>query len=312
MKYFYNITDKNGYVHSIDNCILVYSMKYINSLTDLLLYLENLKSIHNLDNEYWTRNNLPACSHYSFFSDIVHLCNGIYLSIGKYNYIKDKKDPFIVPLVKLEINLNKHFDKTIFSDLNDWLIKNSGDISLIKYDYAIDIKAPVESIQNIGSRKERGLYKGTRYYGQRNKHGYCKIYDKKKEQELDYDLTRIEHTFISGEKLSLEPIYIKSNKKIDEKLNDTDRCILKMLGSLKAYGEDITVYLNDLGRRKKKTILDNLQGYEYKKLEYNQDILKNLLDKVKQVTKYTDKEKVIFEDKDGFLKIADNEQIPFN
>ena len=313
MRYFYSITDSNGFIHSIDNCVLQYSL-YSNSYTDLLLqFIHSLKEKYNLDSEYWERLNCSACSHWQWFINHIHLCNGVYISFGKYNPLNSKDEKMIVPVVKLEINLNKHSEKQCYQDLNKWLIDNSGDITLIKYDYAIDVNKTTDCVQVFGTNKERGLYKGTRYYGQRNKNGYCKIYDKQKEQLLDYPLTRIEHTIVPDNRkyknLSLENIYIKFDNEKQEKIIDTDKCIITMLKSLQAYGEDITRYTDLLGRRKQEKIISLFNNTEYKKLEYNPGILKELLRKVQEFTKYIEIQKT-YTDKDGFIK-CDNINIPW-
>lgn len=312
MKYFYSLTDKNGYIYSIDNCIFTYILKY--HLTEyFILFCQSLRDKYDLKNEYWERLNVPACSHWNWYINHIHLCNGIYLSSGKYDYLNDKNN--ITDCVKLEINLNKHGNKEVYHDLNKWLIENSGSISLDKYDLAIDIQCKLSDIDVFGTNKERGLYKGTRYYGQRNKNGYCKIYDKGKEQDLDNDLTRVEHTISrtkTTKELSLENVYVKTGEKKQDKLNDTDRVIIDMLQSLKAYGEDIGRYTDRLGRGKKQKILEALTGYSYKKLDYDIDLIHDLLEKIREFTEYQDKKPMIFEDKDGFIKCSDDEELPFD
>lgn len=316
MDYFYSIKDDNGYIHSIDNCIVIYSLYSSTYIKLFMDYLHVLRDKYNLDSEYWERLNCAACSHWSWFTNHVHLCNGVYLSIGKYNALNVKDDKLIVPVVKLEINLNKHHDKPCYIELNKWLIDNSGEITLNKYDYAIDIPANIKDVKVFGSNKERGLYKGTRYYGQRNKNGYCKIYDKQKEQNLEYSLTRVEHTISPDnnkyKNLSLENVYIKSNNKdIEISMNDTDKCIISMIKSLEVYGENTEQYIDMLGRKKKARILTLLNGYKYEKLIYNKDILTDLLQHIKDLIQFQEIKTKTFVDKNGFMQI-DDVSLPFD
>lgn len=313
MRYFYSVTDPDGFIHSIDNCVLQYTLYSSNYIDYLIKFIKDLVIKYDLSSEYWERLSCKACTHWQWFSNHIHLCNGIYLSVGKYNAVNSTDSKMICPVVRLEINLNKHSDKPCYQDLNKWLIDNSGEILLIKYDYAIDISVVPSSIQVFGSNKERGLYKGTRYYGQRNKNGYCKIYDKQKEQQLDSPLTRIEHTITPDSKkyknLSLENVYIKSDQEQKQPINDTDKCIISMLNSLKVHGEDISVYIDMLGRRKQEKILSLFNESGYKKIEYDINILKDLLRHIKDFTHYLEEDKV-FIDKDGFIK-CENINLPW-
>ena len=244
MNYFYSITDKNGFVHSIDNLILTYSIRDLGQkgIENCIKMCQDLAEKHGVKSEYWERLNVNACSKYQYYNNHIHLCNGIYLMVGKMLEIfqddKLKKKNFITyPLIKLEINPNKHFDKPIFNDLLKWLKDNSGDVHLDKYDYTIDVPLSPDKVQVFSTRKEKGLYHGTRYYGQRNKNGYCKIYDKAKEQGLDTPLTRIEHTISlnkTTKKVSFEKIHYESNTDNTIKLTDTNLCIVNMANALKS------------------------------------------------------------------------------
>ena len=311
VKYFISKTDKNGYVYSIDNCIFEYTLKYPSYKDVFIGFLKVLAKNHQCENEYWDRLDLKPCSKWSWATDVVHLCDGIYLSIGRWNYVKDKNEPVVVPVIKLEINLNKHGLKPIFSDLNDWLLKYCVSCYLIKYDFALDVPVSPDNVEVLKSRKEKGLYKGTRYFGQRNKHGYCKIYDKKNESDIESDLTRIEHTLLYKNVPSLENVYIKSDNISNEKLLDTDKCIIEMLNVLKVYGEDQQKYIDMLGRGKKKQILENINGYTFNQIEYDLNLVYELLEDIRTITKFQDPVKPIFEDANGFIHLQDNEPLPF-
>lgn len=311
MKYFSFRSDSNGYVYSIDNCIFEYSLKFPSLKNDLITFLYDLQARHKLTEEFWTRLNLAPCSHWSWCSDVCHLCNGIYLSIGKWNYVKDKKEPFYIPVVKLEVNLNKHSDKEVLSDLLQWLKDYCVSCYLIKYDVALDIPLQKENIDIFGSRKERGLYKGTRYYGQRNQHGYVKIYDKGKETESEEILTRVETTLVYSKEMRFDDLYIKQGQITEEKTTPTDRAIISMLSALGALGEDQNKYLDMLNYRARVKIKGLLAHGTYKKYEISTDLVRELLEEVRKFVPFQEKPNCYFVDPDGFLKIDENYSLPF-
>ena len=311
VKYIYSRSDKSGYVYSIDDCIFEYSLKMPTYKDIFIDYLSSIAKRHNLTDEYWERRDLKPCSKFDFCSDVVHLCKGINLNIGKWNYVKGCKDAIWVPKIRLKINLNKHGEKAIFSDLNDWLKTYCISCYLIKYDVAVDVPCRPDDIEVLKTQKEKGLYKGTRYYGQRNKHGYCKIYDKGKESDLVTDLTRIEHTFDYRKNMNFEKVYVKKYSIVDEKMIDTDKVIIEMALALKVYKEDISKYLDNLGRRKKEKILKLLNGCEYQEIEFDIQIVKDLLEDIRLLIGFKEYEKPVFVDSQGFMQLSENVDIPF-
>lgn len=314
MNYFSSRKDSNGFIYSIDNCIFEYCLKYPYLKDDLITFLYDLQSRHKITDEFWTRLNLKPSSHWSWCSDVCHLCNGIYLSIGRYNFVKDCSDPVFVPIVKLEVNLNKHSDKDVLSDLLQWLKDYSICCYLIKYDLAVDIEKQKEDIEIFGSRQERGLYKGTRYYGQRNKHGYTKIYDKAKELGMeDQDkLTRVETTIVYKKGMRFNDIWVKSDKESDIKCTPTDNAIVNMLSALGALGEDQEKYIDMLDYRAKRKIKMLLSNCAYNQYAIDSDLVQSLLEDVRRFVPFQEAPVYYFEDKDGFLKIDDScVDIPF-
>lgn len=74
----------------------------------------------------------------------------------------------------------------------------SGHLIVIKGgDVALDIPQPISSILAVSlTGRVQDRHKGTLYFGTRGKHGYLKIYDKKKEV-LDKQLVRISEEFLT-------------------------------------------------------------------------------------------------------------------
>lgn len=288
MEYFYSVVDRLGFTHSIDNCIIEYvTAGGDKALSKILSGVQELGEKFKDSVSYYERLNLKPCTKYSFAQHVIHLDDGIFLSIGVYvNYEKKTVDKIwnVYPVVKLEVNPNKHFGKQILDELIHLLLEWSHDVNLVRYDYAIDVPLSPQDVNVFGSRKEKGLYKGTRYYGQRNKNGYCKIYDKMKESGLDSPMTRIEHTIGCGKgstkNISFEPVYIKQSgeaKETQEKLTPSDVVILDLARACMNNGIDIDDIIDKLDKRKKRSIVEQLRHGGFERLEFDQQILDDLL-----------------------------------
>lgn len=282
MEYYFSLKDSSGYVHSIDNLILSYYVENIGlkCINKLILDLQVIKDKYP-DVNYWEKLNISPCRKYSFYQHAIHLDDGIYILLGHYtDYDKDTKQANVFPMIRLELNPNKHGNKPIMKDLMELINSTCYDCTLSRYDYAIDIPLPPDKINVFGSNKEKGLYKGTRYYGQRNKNGFCRIYDKQKEQNSESPLTRVEHVFSTvktTKNLSFEKIYIEDEKEDVEKLSKTDAVIVELCTTLKANNLDFENILDKLDRRKKKNIISHLNGNGYRLLEFDKKIHDDLL-----------------------------------
>ena len=320
MDYYFSLKDSSGYVHSIDNLILTYYVENIGfkCINKMILDLQVIKDKYPGIN-YWEKLNINPCRKYSFYQHAIHLDDGIYILLGHYtDYDKDKKTANVFPMIRLELNPNKHGNKPIMKDLMELINSTCYDCTLSRYDYAVDIPLTPDKINVFGSNKEKGLYKGTRYYGQRNKNGFCRIYDKQKEQGLETPLTRVEHVFSTiktTKNLSFEKIYIEDKKEELEVLSKTDAVIVDLCTTLKANNLDFEEILNKLDRRKKKTIMSHLNGNGYRLLEFDKKIHDDLLDMV--IKEFGVIEKTINEDfetlDNGFIDLEKVScEVPFD
>ncbi len=253
--------------------------------------------------------NCSASSKYSWYQNTVHL-ESIHISFGKYSeFDKIKRSWTVLPVLRLEVNPNKHYLEPVFQDVLLWIRKNCTDGSLTKYDYAIDIPYKLEMVRIYSSRKEPGLYKGTIYRGQRSKHGFLKIYDKSKEQGLDVPLTRIEHTLDARKPASLEKIYIMgSTNTIQDTstLSKVNKCIVTLCLALRVLGEEFEPYIADLNYRKR----EKLNPYLYEgmfELEYDMGIIKTLVEQVNKLFDADCEEKI----EDDFIPVTDLDVLPF-
>lgn len=319
MDYFYSLKDSSGYIHSIDNLIFTYyvhdiGLRPINRLIDRLHEIKDSFP----DIEYWENLNIAPCSKYSFFQNAIHLDDGIYLLVGHYtDYDKDKGEIYVYPMLRLEINPNKHANKPVFKALLELLNDTCYDAVLNRYDYAVDIPLPLDDIQVFDTRKEKGLYKGTRYYGQRNKNGFCRIYDKSKEQGLSTPLTRVEHVISctkTTKSLSFEKVYVKTAYDSDhEKLNSTYEAILSLCTLCRANNLDCDDIIEKLDKRVKKKIKSVLNGCGYVPLEYDKGIHDKLVGYYKDYFGIKEGKDNLIVDEDGFINLENyNSGLPFD
>ena len=323
--YFLKEVDKNGYTHSIDNLVIVYEINpiyqkdYLNIMIDSL---HNLRESYKGTINYWERLNVNACSKYSWYCNHVHLDDGIYLSLGHYREgLKEKAIYVIFPLLKLEINPNKHYDKPVFKDLQKIINRFCLSGTLKKYDYAIDVPCKLNDVQVFNTRKEPGLYKGTRYYGQRNKDGYTKIYDKTKESGLDSPLTRIEHTFDmvkhKKSKSFTNFFVLQKNQEYSELVDfsSNDRVIFDLCQRLSCAGLPFDDLLSGLNFRKRKKVIEALNG-AYKEISFNQELHDNLINQVMEkfnvvLSEDTEPDEKQLAD-DDFVELDENAVLPWD
>lgn len=319
MDYYFSVKDSSGFVHSIDNLIMTYYVENLGTkcLLSMISDLQKLKDKYpNID--YWEKLDINPCRKYSFYQHAVHLDEGIYILLGHYvDYDKEEKKATVFPMIRLELNPNKHADKPILKDVMDMINSTCYDGILNRYDYAVDVPLSPDKVHVFGSNKEKGLYKGTRYYGQRNKNGFCRIYDKQKEQSLDTPLTRIEHVFSTTKttkNLSFEKVYIKDDVEELEKLSKTDAVIVELCMLLKSNDLDFEEILNKLDRRKKKTIVSHLNGNGYRLLEFDKKVHDELLQMVYKEfgVKEIEKKEELKMDVNGFIDMESNDfDVPF-
>ena len=306
--YYYNpIVSKEGFIHSID---MVY-VEYFSRLSPNCL-LEELRALSRQfpSVRYDEHLGRPRHSKYDFYLDGV-VFGGAYIDMGKYtDYNKETKEFHLLPMFQLRVNPNKYMHELWFQTLLKTLLQYGSSGRLRKYDYAVDIPLKPALVDVFKTKKERGLYKGTRYFGQAGRHNYCKIYDKQadmKRQGSDIEpLTRVEHTLFSGKEVCLEQVYVLSNNVLKDDLsdlNDTDRAIVTMYRELKALGSD---YKLDLGRRKMEKLKDYIIG-DYVVLEYG-DALHTLIENIKIVFDATDS----IADDGMFMQVDDDCELPFD
>lgn len=287
------------YVHSIDNVIINYYLK-----CSIKYALSRLNELGSSKYDYWEKLDCSACVKWSFYQNHIHFDKGIYLKLGHYHLYDSKKKEFnLLPMISVEVNPNKHFGKDSYRDILEFIQNECTSGYIVRYDYAIDIPCNLNDLQVLNTRKEKGLYKGTRYYGQRNKHGFCRIYDKAKESGLDNSLTRIEHIFEYSHDFSFTEFYIKKeNDTVNlDGLSNVLTCIVDMARTLQCMNVDYSSYLQGLDKRTRLKVEKALSG-SFEQYKYREDVVLELLDRVKKEFFLDDNEK---DSSNEFISIDD-------
>lgn len=206
LSYGKHFIDDLGCTHSIDNLVLEYIVFSFNQHS----VISSLASVFSRCIDGWnesefTKTDMTPCSKFSWFRASLW-GGGFYLQYGQYrDYDQLDRTWSEYPLLRIKFNPNKHLNTSLCSELFNWVRLNCDNGALVKFDYAIDVPCCSTNLV-VSSRKEPGLFKGTRYFGQRNKHGRLKIYDKREESELPSDMTRVEWTFCFGKPIVFDDV----------------------------------------------------------------------------------------------------------
>ena len=160
----------------------------------------------------------------------------------------------------IEFNPNKCMNSQILREFIKTFSLKCVTRDLVRYDLAIDI--PVErGLVSLG-RKGRTGYQYidsgngvTEYLGMRSHSGFVKLYDKTKESNLDYALTRLELTLDRGVHIADKfPVVricdAQDNLLLDPDLDSTDIVLIQLLRSCDCK----QMYLSQLGYRRKKKL----------------------------------------------------------
>ena len=307
------IVDAHGYTHSVDMVTVDYflSCSY-GTVTGMLM---DALEPFGLDREKNVKLELLPSFRYAYYTNHVWL-DGVVLSLGKWtDYDRADKRAYSLDMLRIKVNPNKHAGTPLLDAVMGILREYSREGYLVRYDYAIDVPVALNDVLVVSSRKEKGLYKGTRYFGQRHKHGYLKIYDKGKEQDLDTELTRIEYTLVPDEVPSWDNIVIRAPAEgvtPSSALSSQCRLYLDMFIELRELGADIDKYIERITYRTWKQIEPHL--YTGVKLVFDEEINKQLVENICSTFIITDRGSAVNGNDDaneGFMTDFDTD-LPFD
>lgn len=165
----------------------------------------------------------------------------------------------------LEFNPNKVVDTPEFREFYQILGIHCPWAEMVRYDIAIDVPVARSYCSMAKDKRKYTVVQNsaedtTEYLGTHNKSGFCKLYNKKLESDLDHDLTRFEIT-VDGdlsysEIMDLFPIIdvmeIQQDLSAQVSLNDTQIVLVDLLKRVPVTEQ--RYYFNRLGRKTRQKI----------------------------------------------------------
>lgn len=269
--YFNSVVDK-GITYSIDMVRLKFKInnaemvsKIMNAMRDKSIYeCPTPFEFEYVERKKWYlyRHNftitLPTCDDYG---EIVGYKRSFYIAFSLNSDDKTKVCEGV-----LEFNPNKCHGQAM-----EWLIgtirTNSKYIEILRYDLACDIPVVRSSVHMIKDNRHAKLEMPssdrdtwTEYLGKHNHSGFCKVYNKKIESNLDYTLTRFE---ITSEHVSyndfikqVPTVVVKGNLSLMPYVNlkGTDLVLYELLKD----SDSMDSFFKRLGRDKQKKLKEYL------------------------------------------------------
>lgn len=244
IEYKNEIRSRDGHIYSLDMIRL--NLEFMTEFQGFLDWLMKSNiSEDNLDVKHWLsvkefsfRNMFKVeTDRYSFA-----------MAIGFNGRSEDRNKGWI------EFNPNKccgdFFDR-FMRELNCYVLTSK----VVRYDLAIDIPIPryLVKLKRDGRNYEyiKSQSSETEYLGRRNHVGRVKLYDKKAESNLDYELTRIEITAdletFNFPTVNIMPLQQNINL---EEITASDSVLIELLRQV----ENPNMYLGKLHYRKRKKI----------------------------------------------------------
>jgi len=141
--------------------------------------------------------------------------------------------------VTLDYNPNKCDGSELLDYVLNKVFRNNSDVEVRKFDLAIDIPCNILDIAFAKANRSYRLFDNgcddkTHYFGSRGSDGSLKIYNKKRESKLSYDLTRYELTLLpkisicsmlnySFDDSYIHPITLVNGLQLDMELSGQDK-----------------------------------------------------------------------------------------
>lgn len=216
---------------------------------------------------YYQRRELSAHKHnfkFRVYNSLGVEC-GFWLGI-QHNSLKVGKSVDVV----FEYNPNKCFGNSVLEYILNTFYKDNSRVEVKKMDIAIDMPVNILKIKFNKDRRDltiqdKGSDNKTFYIGSRSSEGHIKIYNKKRESNLDYELTRYEITI--EPKMRIDSMI--ATYKFNDKLLLPVSCIDDLQFDFDMKGQDIfnilavldnPMLLGLLDKRKAKKIKDRISS----------------------------------------------------
>ena len=234
----------NGQIYSLDMIRL--NLVFMDKVQEFVTWLSRIGiTADNLDIVHWL--SVREFSYRNMFRIITNEYS-FAMAIGFNGNSESKNNGWI------EFNPNKckgeFFDKFIMM-LKDYTSTRK----VSRYDLAIDIPIPRYLVRIHKDQRNYQYIKSqsseTEYLGRRNNVGFVKLYDKKAESELDYDLTRLEITCELGN-INFPTVKILPLQEKFEfgQISTTDKVLIRLLKEV----DNPVMFLQGLKYEKRKKI----------------------------------------------------------
>lgn len=278
MDYYKPLKCKRGFVYSVDNVRLKFSVNrstydllcsyFCNPLRYDVKHFESTRDFHYHD--LFTVRLSPEVS----FS--------LGLSLNGFNNEQ-------MSICFVDFNPNKVCSFLQFWDDLQFLKSLIPLFSIVRVDIAVDIPIPRDRVflrkdNRLYSLKQYSNSNKTEYLGIRNTVGRVKLYNKQIESSLNYPLTRVEVTIDSLDSWikSVPSLYILEDKQQTiSSLNDTDFVLLTLLNDKFVSDSSEAIMLFNMLGRKKREKLAPLILCKDSSVDFDYYLVRDLLDIVK-------------------------------
>lgn len=249
--YFNPIKSDDGIIYSLDNLRL--KVDFGQKIKHFVQLIEHFQAYDlRYEIRYWHSTSAFGYAHQWTFNDASDK-SASWTVLACYGNSKNREGV-------IDFNPNKVGENALFQEFWKMLQLHTCTRDVVRYDLAIDLPLPRSQCRLVrdGKRtyeyfiKDDGL---TEYLGTRSHHGYVKLYDKTKESNLDYPLTRLELT-IDGrsDPSDIFPRVVWRDPQMSllmcADLPQNDRVLVELLRGI----EDPQQYLQSLSYRKRKKI----------------------------------------------------------
>ena len=276
MFYYNEIEDSNGVIYSID--MVRMNLEYTKQDTQRLCnWLSKYEDGGNIIINYFESFKFLNYRHLwqiqCKYSDVVNKLCSFSLGMNFNGYKQENEKGFI------EFNPNKCMNSKPFREIFEFILNCCWKAEVKRYDLAIDFPTARQNVRLVRDRRKYQLVENkgavTEYLGIRNEGGFVKLYDKQKESDLNYVLTRLEITLDKEKTLEnvFPEVYIVNPQLAlndINNLNKTEMVLLELLQNC----DTPDYYMRRLGKTMKNK-LKNYLVYD-NQFTYNQSIYRML------------------------------------
>ena len=216
-------------IYSIDNIRLEFDLKYEKNFQLFCMKLDYFNLIE--DDNFELKNYITAKKFaYKYLYTFINKLNDTSFSVG-FCFNQGNKSNYkgFIDFNPNKVGSWKYLN--MFLERCQICFKSQ---VIKRYDLAIDIPIDRSFVKLIKDKRSYHYLQDrsvTEYLGKRNNNNFVKVYDKKYESNLDYDLTRVEITIAPDEVMVYPQIQIKrfQNEMLTVELNSTEKVIYDLL-----------------------------------------------------------------------------------